>query len=89
MLVERLQDSNLEISRIALNNLIDEVKSATTSVTSVPKSLKFLKTHFLTIKNAFDNVPDSDFKVYLPSNIPIFIVFFNRKLSQISFPFYL
>lgn len=62
LLVERLQDSNQEISKVALNGLVDEVRSATTSVTSVPKSLKFLKPHYPAIRDAFNSVANSEFK---------------------------
>jgi 26S proteasome regulatory complex component len=67
MLVERLQDSHVEIAKQALQQLVQEVKSATTTVTSVPKSLKFLKPHYQTIKDYFGKITDTEFKVLFKS----------------------
>jgi 26S proteasome regulatory subunit N1 len=61
-LVERLQDEEIELAKSALQNLVQEVKSATTTVTSVPKSLKFLKPHYPTIKDFYTRISNSDFK---------------------------
>ncbi|RKP21880.1 26S proteasome regulatory complex, non-ATPase subcomplex, Rpn1 subunit [Rozella allomycis CSF55] len=45
-LVERLGDKNEEHQRQALEGLKNSIRTATTSMTSVPKPLKFLRPHF-------------------------------------------
>lgn len=63
MLVERLSDPAPEIANNSLELLKKEVKASTTSITSVPKSLRFLKPHYGQIKEIYDKTPNGDFKV--------------------------
>ena len=45
MLVERLSEDNTQMHRPALEALRNLIRSSTTSMTSVPKPLKFLRPH--------------------------------------------
>jgi 26S proteasome regulatory subunit N1 len=54
LLVQTIIDSNEGVQKLALDQLITEIKSATSSMTSVPKPLKFLRTHYDTLKLRFD-----------------------------------
>lgn len=40
-----------------------EIRSATSSMTSVPKPLKFLRPHYGTLKSYFETMPESELKV--------------------------
>lgn len=40
-----------------------EIRTSTSSMTSVPKPLKFLRPHYGTLKSFYDTMPDSDLKV--------------------------
>ena len=42
----------------AIENMGKEIRTATTSMTSVPKPLKFLRPHYQTVKAAHETVPD-------------------------------
>lgn len=42
----------------AIENMGKEIRTATTSMTSVPKPLKFLRPHYQTIKAAHETIPD-------------------------------
>jgi 26S proteasome regulatory subunit N1 len=42
-----------------------EIRSATSSMTSVPKPLKFLRPHYGTLKAYFETMPESDLKKYM------------------------
>lgn len=55
LLVERCQDKNAELAQQALVQLQKQISSSTTSMTSVPKPLKFLAKHFQTLRSALDN----------------------------------
>src|SRR5882757_88002 len=48
--VQRLQEPNQSLYMSALEVLRQQIKSATTSMTSVPKPLKFLRPHYQTLK---------------------------------------
>lgn len=64
LLVERLKDPQKELRLTALDTLTEEVKSATSSMTSVPKPLKFLKDHYEPLKKLHAEIPANDpFKV--------------------------
>jgi len=47
----------------ALSELKKEVAGATTSMTSVPKPLKFLSKHYAGLKVLYNSLPSSNFKV--------------------------
>jgi hypothetical protein len=40
-----------------------EIRSATSSMTSVPKPLKFLRPHYGALKSFFETMPESELKV--------------------------
>lgn len=42
-----------------------EIRTATSSMTSVPKPLKFLRPHYGTLKEYFERMPESDLKVWI------------------------
>ncbi|GAM20101.1 hypothetical protein SAMD00019534_032760 [Acytostelium subglobosum LB1] len=53
LLVERTKDSNAEIVLASLESLKGEIKSSTSSMTSVPKPLKFLRAHYNTMVETY------------------------------------
>lgn len=55
-LVERLQDQNTSLHYPALESLQSHIRASTTSMTSVPKPLKFLRSHYATMKNIYEKM---------------------------------
>ena len=55
--VERVQDSNEGVAELALVTLSSEIRSATSSMTSVPKPLKFLRPHYKTLVDYLNDCP--------------------------------
>ncbi|XP_035773479.1 26S proteasome non-ATPase regulatory subunit 2-like [Anopheles albimanus] len=51
MLVERLQESDVELYRPSLESMANLIRASTTSMTSVPKPLKFMRQHYETMKD--------------------------------------
>ena len=47
----------------ALESLRTQIRASTSSMTSVPKPLKFLRSHFETLKDLYTKWPDSDNRV--------------------------
>ena len=70
---ERLRDHE-EAQRLhALSEIKKDVSGATSSMTSVPKPLKFLSKHYAGLKEIYHALPASDFKVIIHTrrgNIP-------------------
>jgi len=52
-LVESTGETEVGVLKLALDHLAKEIKSATSSMTSVPKPLKFLRPHYDTLKNIY------------------------------------
>ncbi|XP_065875122.1 26S proteasome non-ATPase regulatory subunit 2 homolog A-like [Euphorbia lathyris] len=63
--VERVQDPDPRLQKVALESLRQEIQSATSSMTSVPKPLKFLRPYYGTLKAYYDTMVESELKKYL------------------------
>ncbi|GMJ05521.1 26S PROTEASOME REGULATORY SUBUNIT S2 1A, 26S proteasome regulatory subunit S2 1A [Hibiscus trionum] len=63
--VERVQDSDPGLQKVALESMRHEIRTSTSSMTSVPKPLKFLRPHYGTLKTFYETMPESDLKKYL------------------------
>ncbi|KAL6535815.1 26S proteasome non-ATPase regulatory subunit 2 A [Orobanche hederae] len=63
--VERVQDSDPGLQKTALESMRQEIRTATSSMTSVPKPLKFLRPHYGTLQAHFKEMADSDLKKML------------------------
>ncbi|XP_034193451.1 regulatory particle non-ATPase 1 [Osmia lignaria lignaria] len=57
-LVERLQDPNTSLHHSALESLRNHIRASTTSMTSVPKPLKFMRPNYDTMKAIYDKLAD-------------------------------
>uniref|UniRef100_A0A7S2R9L3 26S proteasome non-ATPase regulatory subunit 2 homolog n=2 Tax=Rhizochromulina marina TaxID=1034831 RepID=A0A7S2R9L3_9STRA len=57
--VERTKDADHGVVASALEHLRKEIRSSTTSMTSVPKPLKFLRPHYGTLKGVHGDMADS------------------------------
>jgi 26S proteasome regulatory subunit N1 len=55
--VTRLQEADTSLHKQALDHLVKEIRTATSSMTSVPKPLKFLLPHYATLKAVYESWP--------------------------------
>ncbi|KZT28119.1 26S proteasome regulatory complex non-ATPase subcomplex Rpn1 subunit [Neolentinus lepideus HHB14362 ss-1] len=62
MLAERLKESNTELYRPALETLRTLIRTSTSSMTSVPKPLKFLRPHYPDLQALFETWSASEDK---------------------------
>ncbi|KAL3715015.1 hypothetical protein ACJRO7_006851 [Eucalyptus globulus] len=63
--VERVQDPDPGLQKVALESMRQEIRTSTSSMTSVPKPLKFLRPHYGTLKAYYETMEDSDLQRYL------------------------
>ncbi|WJX50926.1 26S proteasome non-ATPase regulatory subunit 2 A [Trifolium repens] len=63
--VERVQDSDPGLQKVALESMRQEIRTSTSSMTSVPKPLKFLRPHYGTLKAYYETMTESELKKYL------------------------
>uniref|UniRef100_A0A8C5CGN9 26S proteasome non-ATPase regulatory subunit 2 n=1 Tax=Gadus morhua TaxID=8049 RepID=A0A8C5CGN9_GADMO len=62
LLVERLGDEDATLHHAALEELRRQIRSSTTSMTSVPKPLKFLRPHYAKLKDIYEAMADGENK---------------------------
>eukprot|EP00755_Sulcionema_specki_P029389 Sspe_Gene.1912::Locus_637_Transcript_1_1_Confidence_1.000_Length_1955::g.1912::m.1912/K03028/PSMD2, RPN1; 26S proteasome regulatory subunit N1 len=55
--VERIQDPDEGVAKLALDSLTTLLRTSTGSVTSIPKPLKFCRSHFAALKEYFEKMP--------------------------------
>jgi 26S proteasome regulatory subunit N1 len=60
MLVERLKEPNTELYEPALEALKNFIRTSTSSMTAVPKPLKFLRPHYHALSGLYDQWPAGD-----------------------------
>ncbi|KAJ0250915.1 26S proteasome non-ATPase regulatory subunit 2 A [Hirschfeldia incana] len=63
--VERVQDPDPELQKAALESMSQEIRASTSSMTSVPKPLKFLRPHYGTLRDCHEQMAESDLKKML------------------------
>lgn len=63
LLVERAGDANEELALAAVNAMKKEIRTSTSSMTSVPKPLKFLRPHYDTLKATYAKLQTNKCKV--------------------------
>jgi len=79
LLAERVQDVDAGVQKLALDTLITEIKTATSSMTSVPKPLKFLGPHYEKLKTYFDSQPASQNKSLLSDILAVLGMTFGKE----------
>ena len=57
--VTRLEEDEDTLHKQALDHLIKEIRTSTSSMTSVPKPLKFLRPHYDSLKNVYERWPST------------------------------
>ncbi|KAI1918768.1 proteasome regulatory particle base subunit [Ophidiomyces ophidiicola] len=62
MLVERLQEPNTSLYKQALETIKELIKTSTSSMTAVPKPLKFLRPHYDGLASQYEQWPSGDDK---------------------------
>ena len=70
------QEPDQMLYKQALECLRTEIRASTTSMTSVPKPLKFLRPHYGTLKKVYEKITNMDVKVIVKF-INIFHVYFD------------
>ena len=58
--VSRIGEGDPGVQALALQSVANEIRSATTSMTSVPKPLKFLRSHYQTLVDVHERTPDGE-----------------------------
>ena len=73
-MVTGLLDKDLDIRINAFNLIKNEIINSTSSMTSIPKPLKFLRPHYETIKNFCHTLENSEFKFMLIDLLSVLVL---------------
>lgn len=71
MLVERLQESDSSLYKPALEAIKDSIKTSTSSMTAVPKPLKFLRPHYEKLEQSYEKWPAGENKDSLADTLSV------------------
>ncbi|KAI5197748.1 26S proteasome regulatory complex, non-ATPase subcomplex, Rpn1 subunit [Aureobasidium subglaciale] len=71
MLVERLLESDKSLYKPALEAIKTSIKTATSSMTAVPKPLKFLRPHYEKLEQTYESWPAGDEKNSLADTLSV------------------
>lgn len=82
MLVERLTESNTSLHKAALEAIKDSIKTSTSSMTAVPKPLKFLRPHYESLTSLYDEWPAGDNKISLADVLSVIGMTFSDEDRQ-------
>ncbi|XP_042513582.1 26S proteasome non-ATPase regulatory subunit 2 homolog A [Macadamia integrifolia] len=81
--VQRVQDPDPDLQRVALECMRQEIKTSTSSMPLVPKPLKFLRPHYGTLKAYYDAMIDSPEKKYLADILSVLAFTMSAEGEQV------
>ncbi|PHH80781.1 hypothetical protein CDD82_1509 [Ophiocordyceps australis] len=82
MLVERLTESNAELYKSTLEAMKTSIKTSTSSMTAVPKPLKFLRPHYATLTQLYDTWPETENRTSLADVLSVIGMTFSDDDKQ-------
>ncbi|KAI1436629.1 armadillo-type protein [Xylaria sp. CBS 124048] len=82
MLVERLMEPDTSLYEPALEAMKNLIKTSTSSVTAVPKPLKFLRPHYRPLTMTFETWPEGDDKASLADVLSVIGMTFSDEDCQ-------
>ncbi|KAI1470677.1 26S proteasome regulatory complex, non-ATPase subcomplex, Rpn1 subunit [Daldinia caldariorum] len=82
MLVERLTESDASLYKPALEAMKTSIKTSTSSMTAVPKPLKFLRPHYETMTKLYDEWPEGEDKSSLADVLSVIGMTFSDEDRQ-------
>ncbi|KAH8602015.1 armadillo-type protein [Bisporella sp. PMI_857] len=82
MLVERLTESDTSLYKPSLEAIKDSIKTSTSSMTAVPKPLKFLRPHYEPMGKLYEEWPAGDDKTSLADVLSVIAMTFSDEDRQ-------
>ncbi|KAI0447600.1 armadillo-type protein [Xylaria telfairii] len=82
MIVERLTESDASLYKPALEAMKTSIKTSTSSMTAVPKPLKFLRPHYETLTKLYEDWPEGEDKASLADVLSVIGMTFSDEERQ-------
>jgi len=86
LMVTRLSDEESGVQKLAIESLRQEIKNSSASISSIPKGLKFLRPHYNTLKDVWQNT-EGDNRKYLADVISVLAMTMSTEGSLDSLKF--
>ncbi|KAA8491649.1 26S proteasome regulatory subunit RPN1 [Porphyridium purpureum] len=87
LLASRAMDTDAGVQKLALERIRAEIRSATSSMTSVPKPLKFMRDHYHPLKAFHESMMDEQNKVFLSDILSVLAMSMAKEGSRESLRF--
>mmetsp|Transcript_55967 Transcript_55967/g.135029 ORF Transcript_55967/g.135029 Transcript_55967/m.135029 type:complete len:881 (-) Transcript_55967:136-2778(-) len=84
LLAQRAMDPDVGVAKLALETMVTELKTSTSSMTSVPKPLKFLRPHYTALTEHYAKMPDSSLKSFFADILSILSTTMQKEGSRQS-----
>lgn len=85
--VERLKESNESLYKPALEILRSRIKESTSSMTSVPKPLKFLRSSYDSLKQSYEKIRDTNTKAFCADIVSVLGMTISEKRECLKYRF--
>lgn len=82
LLAERARDPDLGVAKLALETIVSELKTSTSSMTSVPKPLKFLRTHYPALTEHHAKMADSEVRRFFADILSVLATTMQKEGSR-------
>lgn len=89
LIVQRISEGDEGVQKLALEQLKSNLQDTTSSVTSIPKPLKFLKPHYETLKAAFEKVTNSNNKTLFANLLSVMAMTMSKEEERDSLKYIL
>lgn len=83
MLVERLKEKDTRLYKPSLNTLCTLIRTSTSSMTSVPKPLKFLREHYVALRELYEEWKDVEMKQMLADVISVVSLSYSQEKREL------
>jgi 26S proteasome regulatory subunit N1 len=88
MLVERLKEPDASLYKSSLENLSTLIKTSTSSMTSVPKPLKFLRPHYEPLCELYEQWKDGEEKRLLADVLSVLSMTYGEEDKRLTLKYY-
>ncbi|CAD6194862.1 unnamed protein product [Caenorhabditis auriculariae] len=85
LLVQRLSEPDSSLYRAALETLRTLIRASTTSMTSVPKPLKFMRPHYAKMKQIYEKIPSGEVKQLCADIISVLAMTSDERTDTINY----
>jgi len=83
--VTRLDEADANLWTMALNSMTDLIRASTTSMTSVPKPLKFMIPHFDKMKDIYSKIPEGSVKAQCSDVVSVLAMTMSEERECLAF----